>query len=268
MGSQESTQSIQRSDFKYHEEIGKGGCGTVYKATFKNKYKNYTEAAAKVLASQLRREEIGILSSLQHDNIVTLIGYFEDGPTKVIFFEYTQFGSLYQYLSKDTTSLSAQLQRRWAKEAARAIQYLHNKKILHRDLKASNCLLFNKPTGTLKLCDFGLAKEIDHSQTTSTIKGTYRYWAPEIIRVNDSNHGIFSTYTDIWAYGMLVLEICSRRLPFFDKEYHTVIRYVGMGELLPPIPDDCPEDLYNIMKQCWKYEPQDRPSINSIVQGK
>ncbi|XP_072043444.1 uncharacterized protein [Amphiura filiformis] len=257
--------TIERSDFEYQEMLGEGGCGVVYRATFKTKYKDHKEAAAKVL-THLRREEIDILRRLRHDNVVNMLGFYADGPTKVIFFEYTPYGSLYQYLSQDElTPLPNELRRRWAKEAALAIQYLHNKKILHRDVKSSNCLLFYGIPGTLKLCDFGLAKDVDHSQTTSTQQGTYRFWAPEVIRTDDRDHAVFSKYTDVWAYGMLVFEICSRKLPFVDKEWQTVINYVGKGELFPTIPADCPEELSYIMKRCWRTNPKERPSINRIV---
>ena len=259
--------NIERSDFKFHEILGKGGFGVVYRVTFMKLYKGHDEAAAKCLQDS-RKEEIQILRRLRHPNIVTLLGFYEDGPMKVIFFEYTPHGSLHQYLSADvTTPLANDLRRRWAKEAALALQYLHKMNILHRDIKSSNVLIFDGDPGTLKLCDFGLAKDIDHSTTTSTQQGTYRFWAPEIIRTDDRNHAIFSKYTDMWAYGMLVFEICSRKLPFFDTEWQTVIFEVGNGNLVPQIPADCPDELAYIMRQCWRYEPRQRPSIDDVVRG-
>ena len=256
---------LKYGDFEFHEKIGEGAYGIVSRVTFTKPYKGYHEAAAKCIR-ELKKEEVNIMSKLNHPHIVNWIGFFSDGSINIILIEYAKSGSLYDYLMNPSLSLSDALKRKWAKQAALALQYLHKHNFLHRDIKPKNCLLFKNDT--LKLCDFGLAREIDHSFTLSSMKGTYQYMAGEIIRTNADNKGTFSIYSDIYAYGMLLLAIYTRRTPFDGLEYHYVVFHVGNGELQPSIPEDIPEDIRCVMKKCWEVEPKKRPTIDRILEGK
>ncbi|XP_072043239.1 uncharacterized protein [Amphiura filiformis] len=263
-GSGVSDKDIKYSNLEFHEELGEGGFGTVNRVTFKNAYKGYVEAAAKTVRG-MRKEEVEIMSKLKHTNIVTWIGFYRDGPVNIIFIEYAKGGSLHDYLSDTSRPLPYALKRKWAKESALAIRYLHENKCLHRDIKPKNCLLFEN--NTLKLCDFGLAREIDDSFTLSSAKGTYQFMAPEIINTNADNKATFSIYTDIYAYGMLLLAIYTRQNPFHGKEYGYVVFHVGNGTLQPDIPQEVPEDIRNVIKQCWEVEPRKRPTMKRILEG-
>ncbi|XP_072024576.1 uncharacterized protein [Amphiura filiformis] len=202
------------------------------------------------------------MSQLQHPNIVTLIGICQTGVADLILMEYAANGSLHDYLKDLSRSLPYELQKKWAKESALAIQYLHHRNYLHRDIKPQNCLLFED--NLLKLCDFGLAREIEESQTTSSQKGTYRYMAPEIHVGNKHGRAVYSKPADIWAYGMLLLEICIRKPPFEGLEWHRVVFEIGNGAK-PTVPEDCPKDLSDIIHQCWNTDPKQRLSIGDIV---
>ncbi|XP_072024586.1 uncharacterized protein [Amphiura filiformis] len=90
--------------------------------------------------------------------------------------------------------------------------------------------------------------------------------APEIHVGNERGRAIYSKPADIWAYGMLLLEICTRKPPFPDLEWHRVVFEVGNGAK-PSIPEGCPKDLTDIMQQCWKKDPRQRPPIASIVKA-
>ncbi|XP_072035450.1 uncharacterized protein [Amphiura filiformis] len=248
---------------QFHESLGEGGFGSVNRVTFKTPYNGYTEAAAKSVID-FRKEEVEILAKLSHPHVVRLIGFYRNGPVKIILLEYATRGSLYNYLSNDSKPLPDDLQRKWIREAALGIQYLHANKCLHRDIKANNCLLFED--NILKLCDFGLARETDHSVTMSSQKGTYQYMAPELINTSDSNLASYSRYADIYAYGMLVLEICTRKRPFHGMEYAHVVFQVGEGKLQPRIPRDCPTDLAVLMRQCWHHHPRQRPTIDRVLE--
>ncbi len=256
---------IELEDIQFHEELGEGGFGTVNRVTFTKPFKGYAEAAAKSIRG-MRKEEVDIMRKLDHPNIVKWLGFYSKGPINIILLEYAKDGSLHDYLSDMSKPLPEPLKRKWAKESALAIQYLHEHKCLHRDIKAKNCLLFEN--NTLKLCDFGLAREIDLSFTLSSAKGTYQYMAPEIIRTNKDNKGSYSIFTDSYAYGMLLLAIYTRQTPFEGKEYGHVIFKVGNGTLKPDIPADVPQDIACAMKQCWEFEPRKRPTMKSILKGK
>ncbi|XP_072045243.1 uncharacterized protein [Amphiura filiformis] len=255
---------IEVQNMEFHERIGEGGFGTVKRVSLKKPYKGYTEAAAKSVLFDLGEQEVKVMSQLKHPHIVTLLGICQTVAADLIIMEYAPNGSLHDYLKDQAKPLPYQLQQKWARESAVAIKYLHGRNYLHRDIKPQNCLLFQD--NLLKLCDFGLAREIEQSQTTSSHKGTYRYMAPEIHVGNERGRAIYSKPADVWAYGMLLLEICTRKPPFEQLEWHRVVFEVGSGTK-PSIPEGCPKDLSDIMQQCWNSDPKQRPTITLIVKA-
>ncbi|XP_072018959.1 mitogen-activated protein kinase kinase kinase 7-like [Amphiura filiformis] len=257
-----SVTKLDTGNIDLKECIGEGGFGSVRRVKFKKPYKGYTEAAGKTVVHEFASKEVEVMSKLYHPNIVKLLGICENLGAKLIVMEYAPNGSLHDYLKDPTKPLPYELQKKWAKESALAIKYLHGHDFLHRDIKPQNCLLFQD--NLLKLCDFGLAREIEKSQTTSSRKGTYRYMAPEIHVGNKHGRAIYSKPADIWAYGMLLLAICTRKPPFQRLEWHRVVFEVGNGAK-PSIPEGCPKDLSDIMQQCRNVDPKLRPTITSIA---
>ena len=91
--------------------------------------------------------------------------------------------------------------------------------------------------------------------------------APEIHKGNERGRVTFSKPSDVYAFGMLMLEIISRKPPFHGWEWQAVVFKVASGAK-PAIPEDCPEDLKNIMQQCWTHAPKGRPRMEEVVDGK
>ncbi|XP_072022497.1 tyrosine-protein kinase JAK1-like [Amphiura filiformis] len=253
--------NIEYKDLTFHEQIGEGAFGKVHRVTFLRPHEGYNEIAGKTVF-KMDEKEVQLMSRLHHRHIVKLVGLCQSGPIHVILMEYAPNRSLHDYLSDSSKPLPSGLRIKWIKESALAIQYLHDQNFLHRDIKSSNCLLFED--NLLKLCDFGLTRRIDCSQTSSSQKDTYRYMAPEIHGGNDRGRDVFSKPADIYAYGMLMLEICTRKPPFHTWEWHKVVYEVGSGAK-PTVPTDCSKDLAGIMQQCWEYNPKQRPTIASII---
>ena len=247
-----------------HEQVGEGGFGTVNRVSFKIPYKGFKEAAAKSVF-ELCDHEVKIMKQLSHRHIVTLIGVCKTGFATSILMEYAPNGSLHNYLSDESKPLNDNLKKKWMQESASALQYLHEQNYLHRDIKPQNCLLF--VGDLLKLCDFGLSREIEKSQTSSSMKGTHRYMAPELHRGNDRGRAVYSKATDIYAYGILILEIITREAPFQGWEWHKVVFEVGKGAK-PTLPDDCPSALASILQHCWLQDPRDRPTIEYVAEGR
>ncbi len=192
-------ETLELSNIKFGKELGEGAYGKVNHVTFKKPFKGYKEAAGKSV-NTLRREEVETMKKLDHPNIVTLLGFYENGPICVIILEYAVNGSLCNYLSDLSLPLENDLKCRWMKQAAAALEHLHAHNILHRDIKASNCLLF--ANYVLKLSDLGLARIIHHTKSTSTIRGTYRYMPPEILRgCEEGQKAEYSEAGDLYAYG-------------------------------------------------------------------
>ncbi|CAI9087734.1 OLC1v1021881C1 [Oldenlandia corymbosa var. corymbosa] len=200
------------NNFAIQNRIGEGGFGPVYKGTLPNGQ----AVAVKRLSrgsSQGTEEfinEIALVAKLQHRNLVQLLGYCLEGEEKLLIYEYVPNRSLDFFLfdQKKQSLLNWSTRYKIIAGTARGLLYLHEDsrlKIIHRDLKASNVLLDQNMNP--KIADFGLARlfEVDQSEAnTNKIAGTYGYMAPEY-----ALHGIFSVKSDVFSFGVLVLEIIS-----------------------------------------------------------
>lgn len=163
--------------------------------------------------------ELMIASSLHHPNVVPLVGFCID-PEEGLFlvYKYVSGGSLERHLHekkrriKGSTTLAWSVRYKVAIGIARAVAYLHNgteRCVVHRDIKPSNILLSSKKTS--KLCDFGLATWTAAPSTPflcKTVKGTFGYLAPEYFQ-----HGKVSDKTDVYALGVVLLELITGRKP-------------------------------------------------------
>ncbi|KAH6758341.1 hypothetical protein C2S51_018576 [Perilla frutescens var. frutescens] len=199
-------------DFADAKKLGQGGFGAVYKG----KLQSGEEVAVKRLSKDSGqgnvefKNEVLLVAKLQHRNLVRLLGFSMEGTERVLVYEFVQNASLDQFIF-DPIKRS---QLDWDKRnkiiggIAKGILYLHEDsrlKIIHRDLKASNVLL--DADMNPKISDFGMARLFKPDETqgnTSKIVGTYGYMPPEY-----AMHGQFSIKSDVFSFGVLVLEILS-----------------------------------------------------------
>ncbi|KAG6392301.1 hypothetical protein SASPL_146516 [Salvia splendens] len=202
------------NDFSEENKLGEGGFGSVYKG----KLQNGQEIAVKRLSRGSGqglvefKNEVLLLAKLQHRNLVRLLGFSIQGMEKLLIYELVQNASLDHFIFDKRCHTHLDWERRYKiiGGIARGILYLHEDsrlKIIHRDLKASNILLDTEMNP--KIADFGMARLFRQDETqgnTSRIVGTYGYMPPEyIIR------GQFSIKSDVFSFGVLVLEIISGR---------------------------------------------------------
>ncbi|KAL9252960.1 Cysteine-rich receptor-like protein [Drosera capensis] len=203
--------TLERATRSFSEEnkLGQGGFGTVYKGTLADG----REIAVKRLLFNNRHRvadfcnEVNIISSLEHKNLVRLLGCSCSGPESLLVYEYLPNKSLDQHIFDPIKGKMLS----WPKRCniiigtAEGLFYLHentNVKIIHRDIKASNILLDSRLHP--KIADFGLARifEEDRSHISTAIAGTFGYLAPEYLA-----HGQLSDKADVYSFGVLVLEI-------------------------------------------------------------
>ncbi|XP_004134966.3 cysteine-rich receptor-like protein kinase 10 [Cucumis sativus] len=200
------------NDFSNENKLGQGGFGAVYRG----KLPNGQHIAVKRLAHNSQqgdaefKNEVLLVVKLQHRNLVRLLGFCLQGSERLLIYEFVPNGSLDHFIFDFEKRILLDWERRYKviNGTARGLLYLHEDsrlRIIHRDLKASNILLDEEMNP--KIADFGLARlfEVDETQgNTSRIVGTYGYMAPEYIA-----HGQFSIKSDVFSFGVLVLEIVS-----------------------------------------------------------
>lgn len=208
------TLQIATNFFSDLNQLGQGGFGPVYKGLMPNGQ----EVAVKKLSLNSRQgigeftNEVKLLLRIQHKNLVILLGCCVEGPEKMLVYEYLPNKSLDYFLfdRKTPTPLDWRTRFQIVSGIARGLLYLHEEapeRIIHRDIKASNILLDEQLNP--KISDFGLARLFPGEDThllTFKISGTRGYMAPEY-----AMHGYLSVKTDVFSFGVLVLEIVSGR---------------------------------------------------------
>lgn len=170
--------------------------------------------------------------------------------------EFCPYGPLYDILRAGEPVPPPRLVS-WSKQIAAGMAYLHNHKIIHRDLKSPNVLIGRGEV--VKISDFGTSREWNEISTRMSFAGTVAWMAPEIIRNEPCSEKV-----DIWSYGVVLWELLSGEIPYKDVDSSAIIWGVGNNSLHLPIPSSCPEGYRLLVKQCWSAKPRNRPSFKHI----
>ncbi|KAG2688134.1 hypothetical protein I3760_09G080400 [Carya illinoinensis] len=206
------TIKVATDNFSAANELGKGGFGIVYKGELPNGQEIAVKRLSK--ASQQGdlefKNEVKLVATLQHRNLVRLLGFCLEGKERLLVYEFVPNASLEKFIFDPNKSalMNWEMRIKIIEGIARGLLYLHEDsrlRIIHRDLKASNILL--DVDMNPKISDFGTARLFVPDQTqgnTSKIVGTFGYMPPEYVM-----HGQFSVKSDVFSFGVLVLEIVS-----------------------------------------------------------
>ncbi|GJN29001.1 hypothetical protein PR202_gb17186 [Eleusine coracana subsp. coracana] len=221
--------SLATRNFHASRVIGKGAFGTVYKATMPAAPASTTTTAATVYAVKRSTQahasrtefvsELSVIACLRHKNLVQLEGWCDEKGELLLVYEYMPHGSLDKalYNSVDHCSMTWPQRYAVASGVASVLAYLHQeceRRVIHRDVKTSNVLLDCNMNP--RLGDFGLARLVDHgdkSPVSTLTAGTMGYLAPEYLQ-----SGKATEQTDVFSYGVVVLEVCCGRRPIDRDE--------------------------------------------------
>jgi serine/threonine protein kinase len=209
--------------YRMLDVVGEGSFGQVWKARKAGALQTVAiklipKSGKKEREIQGLRQEIDILKTLRHQNIIQMLDAFETPSDFCVVTEFAQ-GELFEILEVDT-SLSEEVVRTIAKQLVAALHYLHSNRIIHRDMKPQNILI--AADGTVKLCDFGFARAMSQDTFVLTsIKGTPLYMAPELVQEQP-----YTPAVDIWSMGVILYELFVGKPPFYTTSIYKLIKQI------------------------------------------
>ncbi|XP_030061153.1 tyrosine-protein kinase receptor Tie-1 isoform X1 [Microcaecilia unicolor] len=270
---------LEWEDITFQDMIGEGNFGQVIKAMIK-KDGLKVNAAIKMLkefASENDHRdfagELEVLCKLgHHPNIINLLGACENKGYLYIAIEYAPYGNLLDFLRKSrvletdpafakehgtASTLTSQQLLQFASDVAKGMQYLSEKQFIHRDLAARNVLVGENLAA--KIADFGLSRgeEVYVKKTMGRLP--VRWMAIESL-----NYSVYTTKSDVWSFGVLLWEIVS-----LGGTPYCGMTCAELYEKLPQRyrmekPRNCDDEVYDLMRQCWRDRPYERPTFAQI----
>lgn len=272
-----------------NDPIGRGNYGTVHRGVYDGKavaakllnfghHESKTEAKLASLRASFQ-QEVSVWHKLDHPNVTKFVGASLGTsdcniPSEVsrgdqlqepsnfccVVVEYLAGGTLKAFLIKNRRQkLAFKVVVQMALDISRGLNYLHSKKIVHRDVKTENMLL--DESGTVKLADFGVARiESSDPKDMTGETGTPGYMAPEVL------HGKpYNRKCDVYSFGICLWEIYCCDMPYPDLSFTEMTYAVVRQKRRPKIPRCCPSSLSDVMRRCWDANPNKRPEMDEVV---
>ncbi|XP_063300923.1 serine/threonine-protein kinase Nek3 [Pelobates fuscus] len=205
------------------------------------------------------RQEAVLLARMKHPNIVAFLESFEVNEHLYIVMEYCDGGDLMETIKHQRGKLlPEQRVLEWFVQMCLAVQYIHEKRVLHRDIKSKNIFLTQK--GQIKLGDFGSARLLTSPLAYAcSYVGTPYYVPPEIWENMPYNNK-----SDVWSLGCVLYEICTLKHPFQASSWKNLILKICQGSY-SPLPAQFSYELRSLIKQIFRKDPQQRPSVKTIL---
>jgi len=246
-------------EYRLIEKLGEGGMGEVYQGVHS---KIGRVVAVKILSQAAHGPEFverflneaRIQGGLQHHNIVTLYDFLEYNGQPCIIMEYIEGQTLTDCV-RAWGGLPLPDAIRYFQSIVEAIDYVHSRGIVHRDIKSNNVKI--TPSGQVKLLDFGIAKSGASPALTVTgaFVGTLQYLSPEQLV-----GGVADVRSDIWSLGVLLYEMTTCHLPFDASTIGELCQKIAKASYTPPsvMNQNVPREVQNIISRCLKKNPADR----------
>uniref|UniRef100_A0A6A7G3L5 Gamma-aminobutyric acid type B receptor subunit 2 n=4 Tax=Hirondellea gigas TaxID=1518452 RepID=A0A6A7G3L5_9CRUS len=271
---------IRRESLVLNRRLGEGQFGVIYGGECNFDGQGWVAVAVKTLksASTIAEKleflsEADLMKSLQHENIVKLLGVCIDGEPIYAVMEFMLYGDLKTYLlarrnladnncRNDYDEVSNLRLTSMVRDIATGLNFLAEHKYVHRDLACRNCLV--NVYKTVKIGDFGMTRLVYENNYYRLCRKGFlpvRWMAPESI-----TEGVYTTMSDIWSYGVILYEVITfGAYPFQNMNNNQVLDYVSKEhKTLRPPPDIHPL-LETLLIQCWLFSPSRRPTAAQVV---
>jgi len=261
---------IARDEIELKSELGHGQYGEVYRGIWthsKDEGMASVEVAVKTMNTETATsedfmEEVQTMKKLKHPNLCALYAVCTTGSPLFIITELMTSGALIDYLqSAEGQKLRLPSLVDMAADVANGMSHLEEKNYIHRDLAARNILVGEE--NICKVADFGFARLVEGGGVFTAEQMTkfpVRWTAPEAMAFNK-----YSIKSDVWSFGILLTEIVTYgKKPYHGLTNREVVQKLDEGYRHPK-PVGCPDGLYELMNDCWKTEPVDRPTFESLT---
>uniref|UniRef100_A0A8D2J6W2 Activated CDC42 kinase 1 n=1 Tax=Varanus komodoensis TaxID=61221 RepID=A0A8D2J6W2_VARKO len=261
---------ISEKDLILFEKLGDGSFGVVRRGEWCAPSGKLLNVAVKCLKTDVLSQpealddfirEVNAMHSLDHMNLIRLYGVVLSNPMKMVT-ELALLGSLLDRLRKNQGHFLIATLCQYAVQIARGMAYLESKRFIHRDLAARNILL--AANDLVKIGDFGLMRALpkndDHYVMQEHRKVPFAWCAPESLKTRTFSHA-----SDTWMFGVTLWEMFTYgQEPWVGLNGSQILHKIDKeGERLAR-PEDCPQDIYNVMLQCWAHKPEDRPTFVAL----
>ncbi|XP_065062309.1 tyrosine-protein kinase SRK2-like [Rhopilema esculentum] len=254
---------IDRTTLKFTkmDRLGAGQFGEVYKGLWNNKI---PVAIKSLKPGSMKKEsfleEAALMKRLKHPNLITLYAVVSVSEPILIVTELMKNGSLLDYLRNEGRSLELKTLVYMNAQIAQGMAFLESRNFIHRDLAARNVLVGDNDT--VKIADFGLSRCIDDGVYVAHVGAKFpiKWTAPEACMYNQ-----FSTKSDVWSFGIVMYEVITLgRMPYAGMNNAEALAAVEKGYRMEK-PSACSVQYYEIMTQCWKKNPEERPTFETLT---
>ncbi|XP_062920890.1 serine/threonine-protein kinase TNNI3K isoform X1 [Mobula hypostoma] len=259
---------LQLSDIEFHEIIGSGSFGKVYKGRCRNKIVAIKRYRANTFCSKsdvdMFCREVSILCRLNHPCVIQFVGACLSDPSQfAIVTQYISGGSLFSLLHEQKRIIDLQSKLIIAIDVAKGMEYLHNltQPIIHRDLNSHNILLYED--GHAVVADFGESRfllSMDEDNMTKQ-PGNLRWMAPEVF----TQCTRYTIKADVFSYALCLWELLTGEIPFAHLKPAAAAADMAYHHVRPPIGYSIPKPVSSLLMRAWNACPEERPEFSEMV---
>lgn len=260
-------------NYELVEKIGSGSFSTVYRGQKRAQAGAELPAVVAIKAIHLTRlnpklkqamfDEVEILSTLQHENIVSLLSTSATASTLYLVLEFCG-GDLHRYIRKHK-HLALSTTQHFLRELASGLEFLWRHNLIHRDLKPHNLLLVSKPGALpgVKIADFGFARHLGEAKMAQTMCGSPLYMCPELLA-----HQNYDSKCDLWSTGVIFFEMMTGHPPYEGASPEELLLNIQRTELrIPPHADTSP-DAVELLRRLLRRKPAERISYQEFFKAR